>query len=79
MDASQIIDDVFGGPTKAAELLKVTPAAACNWKASGVFPARLHVKIWQEVVARGHAVALTDIPVTDPPPRLSKNTKEVAA
>jgi len=52
MTIAEIVDQVFGGTAKMAELFDVTPPAVSNWKAAGRFPARLHYRIAKEAEAR---------------------------
>lgn len=52
MTIAEIVDQVFGGTAKMAELFDVTMPAVSNWKAAGRFPARLHYRIAKEAEAR---------------------------
>lgn len=53
MTIAEIVDEVFGGTARMAELFEVTMPAVSNWKAAGRFPARLHYRIAKEAGVRG--------------------------
>ena len=43
--AEIIIDDIFGGTTKAAKMIGFQPARVQNWKSRGYIPARVQQKV----------------------------------
>lgn len=59
--------EALGGLKGAAELLGVTPAGVCHWRArTGRFPARTHPRIAAELARKG-ATASRDLFDFDPP------------
>ena len=45
--------DALGGNAETATTFAVLPSAVCNWKASGAFPDRLHLRVFREAESRG--------------------------
>ena len=61
MKTPQELITLMGGPTKAAQALKVTPQAVTNWAARGSIPLSYARAIIAAAEANGHLLTYQDI------------------
>jgi hypothetical protein len=49
--------DAFGGPTAMGAIFGGGPSKYCNYKASGRFPEKMHMRIYKAALKRGLNIA----------------------